>query len=108
MVQRFDQPHQVPSARPSTSPIAQPVRQWSVALSAVLKIAQHAVDELLAQEWGGVIAQDAVAKEHDFNSIKLAGLFNLSSEIAEDLEVQEDAMRARAKELRLTADAGMA
>ena len=79
-----------------------------VALSAVLKIAQHAVDELLAQEWGGVIAQDAVAKEHDFISIKLAGLFNLSSEIAEDLEVQEEEMRARAKGLRLTADAGMA
>lgn len=79
-----------------------------VALSAVLKIAQSAVDELLAQEWGGVIAQDAVAKEHDFISTKLAGLFNLSSEIAEDLEVQEEEMRARAKGLRLTADAGMA
>jgi hypothetical protein len=78
-----------------------------VALSAVLKIAQHAVAELLAQEWGGVIAQEVVAKEHDFISIKLAGLFNLSSEIAEDLEVQEVAMRARAKELRLTADAAL-
>ena len=75
-----------------------------VALSAVLKIAQHAVDELLAQEWGGVIAQEAVAKEHDFISVKLAGLFNLSSEIAEDLERQEDGMRARAKELRQSAD----
>jgi hypothetical protein len=78
-----------------------------VALSAVLKIAQHAVAELLAQEWGGVIAQEVVAKEHDFISIKLAGLFNLSSEIAEDLEVQEAAMRARVKELRLTADAAL-
>lgn len=78
-----------------------------VALSAVLKIAQHAVDELLAQEWGGVIAQDAVAKEHDFISVKLAGLFNLSSEIAEDLERQEDGMRARAKELRQAADGGL-
>jgi hypothetical protein len=78
-----------------------------VALSAVLKIAQHAVDELLAQEWGGVIAQEAVAKEHDFISIKLAGLFNLSSEIAEDLEKQEDGMRARAKELRRQADTSL-
>ncbi len=78
-----------------------------VALSAVLKIAQHVVAELLAQEWGGVIAQDVVAKEHDFISIKLAGLFNLSSEIAEDLEVQEAAMRDRAKQLRDVADSTM-
>jgi hypothetical protein len=75
-----------------------------VALSALLKIAQHAVDELVAQEWGGVIAQEVVEKEHDFISIKLAGLFNLSSEIAEDLEQQEEGMRARAKELRRSAD----
>lgn len=75
-----------------------------VALSAVLKIAQHVVTELLEEEWGGVIAQDVVAKEHDFISIKLAGLFNLSSEIAEDLEVQERTMRARAKQLREVAD----
>lgn len=79
-----------------------------VALSAVLKIAQHAVADLLAQEWGGVIAQEAVIKDHHFISVKLAGLFNLSSEIAEDLEAQEDAMRARAKALRQTADEGMA
>ncbi len=75
-----------------------------VALSAVLKIAQQVVTDILAEEWGGVIAQDVVAKEHDFISIKLAGLFNLSSEIAEDLEVQENTMRARAKQLREVAD----
>lgn len=75
-----------------------------VALSAVLKIAQQVVDDILAQEWGGVIAQDVVTKENDFVSIKLAGLFNLSSEIAEDIEVQEAAMRARAKQLRQAAD----
>ncbi len=75
-----------------------------VALSAVLKIAQQVVSDILAQEWGGVIAQDVVVKENDFVSIKLAGLFNLSSEIAEDLEVQEAAMRARAKQLRQAAD----
>lgn len=75
-----------------------------VALSAVLKIAQQVVADILAQEWGGVIAQDVVAKENDFVSIKLAGLFNLSSEIAEDLEVQEAAMRVRAKQLRQAAD----
>ena len=78
-----------------------------VALSAILKIAQQAVSEILAEEWGGVIAQAVVAKEHDFISIKLAGLFNLSSEIAEDLEVQEATMRARAKELREVADTVM-
>ena len=78
-----------------------------VALAAVLKIAQQVVTEILAEEWGGVIAQEVVAKEHDFISIKLAGLFNLSSEIAEDLEVQEAAMRERAKHLRQTADTVM-
>ena len=70
----------------------------------MLKIAQQVVSDILAQEWGGVIAQDVVVKENDFVSIKLAGLFNLSSEIAEDLEVQEAAMRARAKQLRQAAD----
>lgn len=78
-----------------------------VALAAMLKIAQQVVTEILAEEWGGVIAQEVVAKEHDFISIKLAGLFNLSSEIAEDLEVQEAAMRERAKHLRQTADTVM-
>lgn len=78
-----------------------------VALAAVLKIAQQVVADILAEEWGGVIAQAVVAKENDFISIKLAGLFNLSSEIAEDLEVQEAAMRDRAKHLRQTADTVM-
>lgn len=82
-------------------------RMKLVALSAVLKIAQQVVQDILAEEWGGVIAQAAVAKENDFVSIKLAGLFNLSSEIAEDLEVQEAAMRERAMQLRETADTGM-
>jgi hypothetical protein len=78
-----------------------------VALAAVLKIAQQVVTDILAEEWGGVIAQPVVAKENGFISIKLAGLFNLSSEIAEDLEVQEKAMRERAKQLRQTADTVM-
>lgn len=82
-------------------------RMKLVALSAVLKIAQQVVQDILAEEWGGVIAQAAVAKENDFISIKLAGLFNLSSEIAEDIEVQETAMRDRAMQLRQTADTGM-
>lgn len=93
------------SERPTITPADQ---MKLVALSAVLKIAQQAVAELLEEEWGGVIAQDVVAKEHDFISIKLAGLFNLSSEIAEDLEVQEAEMRDRAMHLRQAADAGMA
>jgi hypothetical protein len=78
-----------------------------MALAAVLKIAQQVVTDILAEEWGGVIAQPVVAKENGFISIKLAGLFNLSSEIAEDLEVQEKAMRERAKQLRQTADTVM-
>jgi hypothetical protein len=78
-----------------------------VALAAVLKIAQQVVTDILAEEWGGVIAQAVVAKENDFISIKLAGLFNLSSEIAEDIEAQEKAMRDRAKHLRQTADTVM-
>jgi hypothetical protein len=82
-------------------------RMKLVALSAVLKIAQQVVTDILAEEWGGMIAQEVVAKENDFITIKLAGLFNLSSEIAEDLEVQEDAMRERAKQLRLTADSSL-
>jgi hypothetical protein len=77
------------------------------ALSAILKIAQQVVVDLLAEEWGGVIAQDLVAQEHDFVGIKLAGVFNLSSEIAEHIEDQEDAMRERAKQLRVTADTVM-
>ena len=40
-----------------------------VALAAVLKIAQQVVTEILAEEWGGVIAPEVVAKEHDFISI---------------------------------------
>jgi len=48
-----------------------------------------------------------VAKELGFISTKLAGLFRLSSEIAEDLERQEDAMRDRALQLRQAADASM-
>ena len=42
--------------------------------------------------------------ERAFLCTKLAGLFSLSSEIAEDLERQEDEMRARAQQLRDAAD----
>jgi hypothetical protein len=53
----------------------------------------------------GAIAHDMVAQEREFLSSKLAGLFSLSSEIAEDLEGQEEFMRARAQQLRERADA---
>ena len=77
------------------------------ALSAVLSITQQVANEILGEEWGGVIAQATVAKALGFISTKLAGLFSLSSEIAEDLERQEDAMRDRALQLRQAADASM-
>ncbi len=73
-------------------------------LSAVLSIAQQVAAEILAREEDGVIAQDVVEAERGFIGIKLAGLFSLSSEITEDLERQEEAMRARAQQLRDAAD----
>jgi hypothetical protein len=71
-----------------------------VALSAVLTIAQQVAVEILTTEKDGLIPPEAVAAEQDFIGIKLAGLFSLASEIAEDLEAQEDRMRARAAQLR--------
>ena len=35
MLAPFGQPHHVANTNPSTSPIAQPVRQWSVAVMAM-------------------------------------------------------------------------
>jgi hypothetical protein len=75
-----------------------------VALSCVLSLTQQMADDILAGERGGVIGKDVVARECDLISGKLAGLFGLSSEIAEDLETQESAMRDRAKHLRQEAD----
>jgi hypothetical protein len=71
-----------------------------VALSAVLTIAQQVAVEILTTEKDGLIPPEAVAAEQDFIGIKLAGLFSLASEIAEDLQAQEDRMRARAAQLR--------
>ena len=71
-----------------------------VALSAVLTIAQQVAVEILTTEKDGLIPPEAVAAEQDFIGIKLAGLFSLASEIAEDLEAQEDRMRERAAQLR--------
>jgi hypothetical protein len=45
-----------------------------------------------------------VAAEQNFICTKLAGLFSLASEIAEDLEAQEEAKRIRAAELRHAAN----
>src|SRR5665647_374144 len=91
---------------PHSSPRISFATCW-VMLSAVLSITQQVANEILGEEWGGVIAQATVAKELGFISTKLAGLFSLSSEIAEDLERQEDAMRDRALQLRQAADASM-
>jgi hypothetical protein len=75
-----------------------------IALSAVLSIAQQVAVELLTTEKDGLIPPEAVAAEQDFISIKLAGLFSLASEIAEDLEIQEEQKRQRAAELREAAN----
>jgi hypothetical protein len=72
--------------------------------SFVLSIAQQVTQDMAALERDGTIPREAVEAERAFLSVKLAGLFQLSSEIAEDLERQEEEMRARAQHLRETAD----
>jgi len=72
--------------------------------SFVLSIAQQVASDIAAQEKDGVIPREAVEAERAFLGTKLAGLFQLSSEIAEDLEAQEEEMRARAQHLRESAD----
>lgn len=72
-------------------------------LSCVLAIAQQITSEMLTES-DGAISRHVVAEERAFLSSKLAGLFGLSSEIAEDLEGQEEFMRARAQHLRERAD----
>ena len=84
--------------------IAQADRVKLVALSAVLTMAQQVALGILTTEKDGLIPAQAVAAEQDFIGIKLAGLFSLASEIAEDLEAQEDRMRARAAQLREAAN----
>lgn len=74
-------------------------------LSYVLAIAQRGVTELLAHEKDGTIAPETVAQESEFITSKIAGVFSLSSEIAEDLDRQEEAMRVRAQHLRDAANA---
>ena len=74
-------------------------------LSYVLAVAQRGVAELMAHEKDGTFALALVAQESEFITSKIAGLFSLSSEIAEDLEHQEEAMRRRAQHLRDAADA---
>jgi hypothetical protein len=73
-------------------------------MSFVLSIAQQIAADLAAEGDNGVIPREAVEKECAFLSTKLTGLFALSSDIAEDLERQEEEMRARAQQLRDTAD----
>jgi len=75
-----------------------------VTLSCVLGLVQQATAEILHGELDGTIAPDIIEREREFISAKLAGLFSLSSEIAEDLETQEAAMRVRAKQLRDAAE----
>ena len=84
--------------------IANADRTKLIALSAVLSIAQQVAVELLTTEKDGLIPVEAVAAEQDFISVKLAGLFSLASEIAEDLEIQEEQKRERAAELRQAAN----
>ena len=70
----------------------------------MLSIAQQVAVELLTTEKHGLIPPEAVAAEQDFIGVKLAGLFSLASEIAEDLEIQEEQKRERAAELREAAN----
>ena len=84
--------------------IANSERTKLIALSAVLSIAQQVAVELLTTEKDGLIPPEAVAAEQDFIGVKLAGLFSLASEIAEDLEIQEEQKRERAAELRAAAN----
>lgn len=74
-------------------------------LSYVLAIAQRGVADLLAHERDGAVARAAVAEDSEFITSKIAGLFSLSSEIAEDLDRQEGLMRVRAQHLRDAAEA---
>jgi adenine deaminase len=69
----------------------------------VLKLTQQVAADILADD-GGAATAEALASEREFLSVKLAGLFNLSSDIAEDMEAQEKTMRERAKHLRQSAD----
>jgi hypothetical protein len=73
-------------------------------LSCVLSVAQQVAADILAQEEEGEKTLALAAQEHEFISTKLAGLFLLSSEITEDIEAQEEAMRARAQQLREAAE----
>lgn len=74
-------------------------------LSYVLAIAQRGVADLMAHEKDGAFAPEMVAQESEFITSKIAGLFSLSSEIAEDLDRQEGVMRVRAQHLRDAANA---
>ena len=84
--------------------IAHDDRVKLVALSAVLSMTQQVAVELLTTERDGLIPPEAVAAEQEFICSKLAGLFSLASEIAEDLEAQEEQKRERAAELREAAN----
>lgn len=75
-----------------------------IALSAVLSMSQQVALELLTTERDGLIPPAAVAAEQKFIVAKLAGLFALASEIAEDLEAQEEQKRERAAHLRQAAN----
>jgi hypothetical protein len=84
--------------------IANADRVKLIALSAVLSMTQQVAVELLTTEKDGLIPPEAVATEQNFICTKLAGLFGLASEIAEDLEAQEEQKRQRAAQLREAAN----
>lgn len=84
--------------------IANADRVKLIALSAVLSMTQQVAVELLTTEKDALIPPEAVAAEQDFICTKLAGLFSLASEIAEDLEAQEEQKRQRAAQLREAAN----
>jgi len=84
--------------------IASSERTKLIALSSVLSSTQLVSNEPVTTEKDGLIPPEAVAAEQDFIGVKLAGLFSLASEIAEDLEIQEEQKRERAAELRQAAN----
>ena len=75
-----------------------------IALASVLAIAQQAAGEISAHERDGAIPRAVVEAEREFLGVKLAGMFGLATEIAEDIDRQQDVLRERAMQLRAAAD----
>src|SRR5581483_6107790 len=89
------------AGRPTVTPAD---RAKMIALASVVAIAQQAAGEISAHERDGAIPREVVEAEREFLGIKLAGVFGLATEIAEDLELQQDTLRERGMAFRTAAD----